>query len=94
MKMNYELLRDWHRIDLRHRENMPKENQLVALHMEPLDGKRWGYNAPQYEVGYFKMEGRKWYWHRGPHSCSDPVTMKRNYEIWWTEMPLFDGMPY
>lgn len=84
----------WKRLDLRKAESRPRVGQLVALRMEPNNGRATFYKSERYDIGSFREDERsksKKLWWYGNHGNSDPSGLKKHYDIWWCPVAEFDG---
>lgn len=72
---------------------MPALGALVALRMEPNNGRATFYKVERFDIGRFKTEkgGRKVWWH-STRGTSDPARLRKHYDIWWCSVPEFDGV--
>lgn len=72
---------------------MPPLNTLTALCLRPVNGRSTLYRSEQYDIGHFQAEtGRRKLWWHGTRAASDPVRMRKHYDIWWCPVPEFDGI--
>ena len=85
----------WRKLDMASKTGHPPADMLVALYLDPTNGRSTYYRHIEYDVGCFKPDSRensrKLWWH-GTHSTQDPTRMKKHYTIWWCPVPEYDGL--
>ncbi len=85
----------WTRLDMTSKVGHPPADMLVALYMEPTNGRSRLYRGAEYDIGSFKPDSRentrKLWWH-GTHGTEDPTRMKKHYAIWWQPVREFDPL--
>lgn len=73
----------------------PAADVLVALYLNPTNGRSTCYRRIEYDIGCFKPDSRdnsqKLWWH-GKRCVQDPTRMKNHYTIWWCPVTEFDGV--
>lgn len=86
---------EWRRLDLRSNHNRPQPDTLVALRMVPTNCAStysW-YRNERHDIGQFHAEdSQRKLWFRGSRGISDPVKMRKHFDIWWCYVPAFDGI--
>lgn len=83
----------WKRLDLRKKDQRPEIGALVALRMTPNNARATFYSSEEYQIGRFILDrnGKK-LWRKHSHGTSDPVRIKKHYDIWWCYVDPFDGV--
>ena len=70
----------WRRLDMASKTGHPPADMLVALYLDPTNGRSTCYRRIEYDIGSFKPDSRdnsrKLWWH-GTHSTQDPTQIGR-----------------
>lgn len=73
----------------------PSADMLVALYLDPTNGRSRCYRGIEYDIGCFKPDSqpnsRKLWWH-GTHGTQDPTHMKKHYMICWCPVEEYTGL--
>jgi hypothetical protein len=82
----------WMRLDLRCKEQSPKNGELVAMRLIPNNARATFYRIDKYDIGHFEQDehGRKLWWH-GTYGTHSPSGLKKHYDIWWCYVTPFQS---